>query len=223
AGGVPVDVDAERLESRRRTRHPALVGEVLGPAVKAAPVTPDRLDDAPDAAVTPREQPLDDAGLAVVVAEPDGRAIAAVRPDLLAEPLEPRVGLLDTELRRPLERSMRLRDETTDRHRAADVPAAADLPTGLDDALGQLCDLEDVLVGLGRQAAHEVELDLSPARAVRRGDGADEILLAHHLVDDSADPLAATLGGEGEAGPAPVAGQLVGQVDVERVDARRRQ
>jgi hypothetical protein len=34
-----------------------------------------------------------------------------------------------------------------------------------DTALGELGDLQDVVVGLGRQPAHEVELDLAPAGA----------------------------------------------------------
>jgi hypothetical protein len=118
---------------------------------------------------------------------------------------------------------VRLGDEATDRHRAPDVIAATDLTAGLDDLLGQLGDLEDVLVGLGRQAAHEVELDLPPAGAIGRGDGVDQVVLGDHLVDDLADPLTAPFGGEGEAGSAAVAGELVGQVDVEGVDPGRRE
>ena len=98
-----------------------------------------------------------------------------------------------------------------------------DLAAGLDDPLGELGDLQHVLVGLGREPAHEVELHLPPAVAVGGGDGPDQVVLGDHLVDDLADPLAAALGGEGEAGAAAVAGQLVGEVDVERVDPGARQ
>src|SRR5690606_29051732 len=38
AGGVPVNVDAELGEGLVRARHPAVVGEVLAPAVEAAAV-----------------------------------------------------------------------------------------------------------------------------------------------------------------------------------------
>ena len=94
---------------------------------------------------------------------------------------------------------------------------------GRDDLLGQVGDLQHVVVGLGRQAAHEVELHLPPPGGVGRGDGADQVFLGHHLVDDLADALAAALGCERQTGTATVAGELVGQVDVERVDAGRRQ
>src|SRR6478735_8786375 len=71
AGGVPVDVDARTGQCACGGLHPAVVGEVLAPAVEAAAVAPDLLDDAADAAVPARQQSLDDAGLAVVVAETD--------------------------------------------------------------------------------------------------------------------------------------------------------
>ena len=92
-----------------------------------------------------------------------------------------------------------------------------------DDVDRHVADLEDVLVGLGRQAAHEVQLHLAPAVAVRGGDGADQVLFRDHLVDDLAHALGAALGGERQARAAAVAGQLVGQVDVEGVDAGRGQ
>ena len=106
---------------------------------------------------------------------------------------------------------------------AADVLLPAGLAAGLDDLDGEVGDLQHVLVGLGGQTAHEVELHLAPAVGVRRRDRADEVLLGHRLVDDPADPLAAALGGEGQAGAPSVAGQLVGQRDVEGVDAGARQ
>ena len=104
------------------------------------------------------------------------------------------------------------------RHGAPDVARPGGGAAGPDDVLGHLGDLEDVLVGLGRQPAHEVELHLAPAGGVGGGDGADQVVLAHHLVDDLAQPLAAALGGEGQPGAPAVAGELLGQVDVERVD-----
>ena len=80
-----------------------------------------------------------------------------------------------------------------------------------------------VLVGLGGQAAHEVELHVPPAVGVRGDDGTDEVLLGHHLVDHPADTLRAALGREREPGAAAVARQLLGEGDVEGVDAGRGQ
>ena len=112
---------------------------------------------------------------------------------------------------------MRLGHETADGDGAADVVLAGDLAALGDDVDGHVADLQDVLVGLGGQAAHEVQLHLAPAVAVGGGDGTDQVLLGDHLVDDLAHALAAALGGEGETGAAAVARQLVGQVDVEGV------
>src|SRR4051794_38124891 len=86
------------------------------------------------------------------------------------------------------------RTDPADRHRAPDVLAAAGLPAGADDLDREVGDLQHVLVGLGRQTAHEVELHLLPAVGVGGGDGADEVVLGHRLVDHPADPLAAALG-----------------------------
>src|SRR3954447_18913789 len=80
-----------------------------------------------------------------------------------------------------------------DRDGAADVARPGHLAAGGDDLLRQVGDLQDVVVGLGRQAAHEVELDLAPARGVRGGHRVDQVLLGDHLVDDLADALAAAL------------------------------
>jgi hypothetical protein len=134
-------------------------------------------------------------GLAVVVAEADGGRTAgrrgwrrAASPAARRSPRR-RAGP-------PTGRGVRLGHEPADRDGAPDVLAAADLAAGLDDLLGELGDLQHVLVGLGRQPAHEVELDLPPAGPVRRRDGVDEVLLGDHLVDDLAQPLAAALGRE---------------------------
>ena len=100
---------------------------------------------------------------------------------------------------------------------------AGDLATLRDHLLGQVGDREHVLVGLGGQAAHEVELHLPPAVGVRRRDRADQVLLGDHLVDHLAHPLRPALGGEGQPRATAVARELVGQGDVEGVDAGARQ
>src|SRR5437016_2004096 len=71
AGGVPVEVDRLVRQRLLGRRDPAVVGEVLAPPVEAAAVAPDLLDDPADPAVAAGQQALDDARLAVVVAEAD--------------------------------------------------------------------------------------------------------------------------------------------------------
>src|ERR671920_1275047 len=104
AGGVPVEVDPERRELGGRGGGPALEGEVLAPAVEPAALAPHPLDHPADPAVAAREQALDDARLAVVVAQPDRPADAAVGVDGLAEQPEPGVDRLGAGLPGPLER-----------------------------------------------------------------------------------------------------------------------
>ena len=118
---------------------------------------------------------------------------------------------------------MRLGYEATDGDRAADVLRAGRLPARLDHLVRQPGDLQHVLVGLGGQPAHEVELHVPPAIGVRGDHGADQVLLRHHLVDHPADPLRAALRGEGQPGTPAVAGQLPGERHVERVDPGGRQ
>ena len=112
---VPVDVDADGL----RAGHPAVVGEVLAPAVEPAAVAPDRLDHLTDPAVPAAQQSFDDAGLAVVVPVADRLGGALVRADRVAQQLQPAVGRLRVELARPLEGRVRLG------HEAADADGAA--------------------------------------------------------------------------------------------------
>ena len=59
ADGVPVEVDAGVGERAPAGGHPAVVGEVLAPAVETAAVTPHLLDHGADTAVAAGEQSLD--------------------------------------------------------------------------------------------------------------------------------------------------------------------
>ena len=158
-----------------------------------------------------------------MIPEADGAAVQLVGPDGVAQLGEARVGASGIQLRRPLKRGVRLRHEAANADRAANIVATTDFSTLGDDARGHLGDLQHVLVGLGRQAAHKVKLHLPPAIGVRRSNRADQVFLADHLVDDLAQPLAAALGREGQAGPTSAPRELVGQVDVERIDAGRGQ
>ena len=219
AGGEPVEVDAEGRQLLGGRRRPAVEGEVLAPAVELAAVAPDPLDDPADPAVAAGEQSLDHAGLAVVVAQADGAADAAV----LVDRLRAAAAAGGRSSRRWPGRPTGTGCAAWARTRRCDTVQrmslrAAGLAAGPDHLDGQLGDLQHVLVGLGRQTAHEVELHLAPAVGVGGRHRADQVLLGHRLVDHPADPLAAALGGEGQAGAPSVAGQLVGQGDVEGVD-----
>ena len=91
---------------------------------KRPPSSPDRADDRADPAVAAGEQALDDAGLAVVVAEADRAAVLLVAADRVAQLLQPGVG-------RPRRRAAAahwngvcgLGTKPPMRHRAADVAA----------------------------------------------------------------------------------------------------
>src|SRR5665647_653136 len=192
----PGNIDGLFRQSRCGSTHPALVVEVFAPAIEPGTVTPCRLDDLADSTVTATQQPFDDSGLAIVVAESDGRCITLVGPDHVTQLLQPRVGLLGAELGAPLERCVGLGHEPADRHGATDVALTADPPPGLDDPLGQVGDLQHVLVGLGGQAAHEVQLHVAPAGGEGGSDGVDQVVLADRLVDHSANALGPGLGRE---------------------------
>ncbi len=118
---------------------------------------------------------------------------------------------------------MRLGDETADRDCDTDVAVTAGEPPRLDHLPGEIRDGEHVVVGLGGQAAHEVQLDLPPALGVGRADRTDQVIFADHLVDDLPQPFGAALGREREPAAPAVAGELVGECDVERVHPGRGQ
>src|SRR4051794_1682008 len=115
--GVPVEVHRCAGQGLLGGRGPAVVGEVLGPAVEAATLAPYLLDDPADATVTAGEQPLDDPGTAVVVAEPDGPPVPLVGAHVLAQLPQALVGRLVVELPGPLERRVRLWGEPAPRYR----------------------------------------------------------------------------------------------------------
>ena len=114
--------------------------------------------------------------------------------------------------RRPLERGVRLGHEPADRHRAPDVLGAgrAARPALITSWASRAICSTSSSVSVGRPHMKYSFTCRQPLR-VRGDDGADQVLLGHHLVDHLADPLRAALGGERQAGAAAVAGQLLGQ------------
>src|SRR5690606_20380701 len=162
---------------------PAFVGEVLAPAVEPPAGPPDRLDDRGQPAVPPRQQPLDDPRLAVVVAEPDRGAVAPVGTDGVAQLGQAGVGPLGTQLRGPLDRTVWRVSKSAHGQCASAIPPAADFPAVVDDRLVELGDLQDVLVGLCRETALAVFLHLSRAGSVVGRNRVYEDLLGKNLVD----------------------------------------
>ena len=121
-----------------------------------------------------------------IVLEQAGATEVLLRRDLPL-PLEGREGLRHKKCRG---------DVNTD---AALFVGGVRLP-GLQNLEYQIRDAENVLVGLGGQAKHKVELDAVPAAG--KGDlaGFQNVLLGHILIDRVAQALRAGLRREGQAG-----------------------
>ncbi len=167
---------------------PLVAVEMLPPAVETAPETV-RLDEKTRQAPVPAGEDPFHAGEGGILPLHDQllflQGVAQVA--LLLDDL----GLGD--LRLPLERRVRLRDEA--RHRHVDVAAVAGEFTLPLHLAGEFHDAVHVLHGLGRKTNHEVELDQAPAVAVHRAGVIEQRLLGDPLVDDAAQPLASRLGG----------------------------
>ena len=173
---------------------PELPAELLVPPVETGAEAEGDLDQPRRPDVAPRQDPLEVAHPPVVGAEPE-----AVLPRAFVEEFLFPLDLGHRVLGAPLEGGVRLGDVARDGDRDPDPPLrlpvadVAGLPAHVGDA-------EDVLVLLGRQPDHEIELGPVPAPREDPPAGLVDVLLADVLVDDVAHPLRAGLGGEGEAG-----------------------
>ena len=79
-------------------------------------------------------------------------------------------------------------------------PRPAQLPPEARHAAREIDQRVHVLVGLGREPDHEVELDEVPAGLEGEARGAEDLLLVEVLVDHVPQPLRAGFGGHREAG-----------------------
>ena len=89
------------------------------------------------------------------------------------------------------------------------------VPPGVDDLSHQVGNGQHVLVGLGGQAQHKVELDVVPPAGEGRGAGGENLLLGDVFIDGVPQALAAGLGGEGQAAladPLDLEHQLPGEI-----------
>ena len=73
------------------------------------------------------------------------------------------------------------------------------LPPGEIDLAGQIRDAQHILVSLGGQAQHEVELHAAPPAGESGAAGLEQVLLPQVLVDGVPQPLGPRLRREGEA------------------------
>ena len=90
------------------------------------------------------------------------------------------------------------------------------------DAAGEGDDASQVVLGLGRETEHEVQLETPPPEPEDELGGLDELVLAVLLLDHVAEALRPGLGCERESRlPHPL--DLGEQMRVQRIDARRRQ
>ena len=218
---IPGEELAERTAPQVERRVESFGGErvapegdltAVGPAVEAGSGALCALDDRSESPVAAGEHALQPRELAVVPAELDAAASELSTQQRLA-----RLGLLDVELRGPLERRVRLRRERRDARGDGEPPARGALHPAR-----QLGDPVDVVDRLARQADHEVQLEGAPPEVGEEARGVEQLLFAVLLLDDVAQALGAGFGREREAG-LPDAADLLEDARRERIDPRRRQ
>ena len=173
---------------------PEVPTKLLVPAVEARALPPGDLHQPRRPDVAPRQDAFEMADPLVVRLQPEAVGAGALpQQRLLAGDLFHRV------LGAPLEGGVRLRHMTGNGHRDAHaalgeaVPDAARLPPHVGDA-------QHIVVLLGRETDHEVQLRPVPAAREHPPAGLVDVLFADILVHDIAHPLRAGFGGEGEAG-----------------------
>ena len=207
-GAVDPEVDERLL--------PQIELQPLIPRVEARAVLPRALEHVAEGAIAAREDALQHARRRVVRAQRH----RAVRPGgVLEDPLLAR-HLVEAVHRAPLKGRVRLGH--VDAHAHSDLGAALRGPLAdLHRAHARLDDAANVVVVLGGQADHEVELHLGPPareHALRR---LEELLLGNVLVHDVAHALRSSLRREGEPRRANAL-DLVEEIRLQAVSAQRR-
>ena len=171
--------------------HPFVEAEVLVPVVKSTAGPPRGLDHACEATVAPGENAFEEASLGSVELQRHGAiAHSGAQPALdFQHTLQGDHGL-------PLERRMGLGHKWGDGH--VDLSPSAKGLACLGHSLGDVHDPVQVLVGLGGQPDHEVELDQPPALSERLLAAAEQVSLLDVLVDDRAQAVSRGLRRYGE-------------------------
>ncbi len=220
AVGEEFQADAVLGFASRERVAPDLEAEVLGPAVEPLAVSISVQDRGRESPVAERQRALERTLPRVVRLEVQVLEAAPQPAQLVPEQALPALRLRVGDHRVPLEGCERLRAEGGDadvdlRPRILPAPAAQRLRRELDDGA-------HVLVALGGQADHEVELHQVPAGFEDGVDGVEEILFGVALVDHPPHPFGGGLRRDGEAALAHAL-DLRGQVGAHRLGAQGRQ
>ena len=210
---VAAAVDPEVLESLL----PDIEFELVVPGVEVRPAAIGPLQHVGERPVPAGEDALEHAGVGLVGAELHG----AVRTGGVAEDLLLPGDLGERVHRGPLKGRVRLGHVGGDAHRHLGGAAAGGALAHRHRARAGLHDAAHVVVGLGGQADHEVELHLPPAAGKDALGRLVELLLGDVLVHHVAHPRCARLRSEGEPGGAHLL-DLVEQLGLEAISAQRR-
>ena len=151
AGHEPIRIETLRGHGVE----PASELEVLRPLLERATGTPDPLDHRADSAVTSGRNALCERGLGIMPAH-----LRCTLAKIVAQHVDLAMQFFGAVLTEPLERSVRLRNEAPDRHRATRLLGV--LLPDLDDVACEFGDAEGVLVHLRRQPDEEVQLHPPP-------------------------------------------------------------
>ena len=193
---------------------------MLGPAVEPLAGAVRVQHGGGEAAVAQRERAFERALPRVVRLDVEVAVAGPQLAQLVAEQavLPPR--LLQRDHRVPLEGREGLGAEGGDAH--VDLGARVQLLPAPQRLPAQLHDGAHVLVALGGQADHEVELHQVPAGFEDGVDRVEQVLLGVALVDHAPHPLGSGLRRDGEAALAHAL-DLLGEVRAHRLGAQRRQ
>lgn len=189
----------------------------IGPAIELGSVLPGLIENRSQPAVTTGKHAFNNRQAGIVVVKRN-RSIC----DVLLEQTLTTFKLRNRQLPKPLERRIWFRHEAGHGYRNLNPTTPLNLCIEVDDLLSQFCNTDDILVSLGRQSHHKIELDLFPALAERGATGTHEVLLRNALIDNIAQPLRTSLRRKRQARLADLL-HLMRQINRETVDTQRRQ
>ena len=186
--------DIERQDVNRIA--PRLLVEAFRPRIEPCTVPPRFLNERSSLSPTTTHDRLDKARLRVMPVDRDGAVLHR-----MAQKVHTSKCFLGWNLAIPLERRLSLRHEQrarrTDLYRPLLV-RGHNSTSMVIRLLNEAGDALDVVIGLGWQADHEIELATTPTSGERRIDGTEQVIFRHVLVDDIAQPLSASFGSERE-------------------------
>ena len=204
--------------------HPDIHAEEVCPGVKERTVLIGILNYLPESPITAGKDTLEHGSVGLMPHVADALLVLH-GANFIFHDLSPGKIILLPVHRRPLEGCERLRHEEGGRDGDLAFAVAfglGDLVVIVADCLGQMGDALHVVLRLGRQSQHKVELDLVPAAVESRRGPLHDILFRDALVDDIAEPLRAGLRREGQGALLDIL-HLLHHIEGEIVDAEGRQ